>query len=100
MSVHVCLPVSVCRSHLLFPASSHVPFIPFRPALSMDLGVCRATRQREAPPHAKYVRIEVRINDCLYKSELANEGGERARNRTSIEEQCSKAIEEQCSKAI
>jgi len=61
VSAHACLPVSVCRSHLPFPASSHVPFIPFRPALSMDLGACRATRHREAPPHAKvFVRIEMR----------------------------------------
>jgi len=36
VSAHACLPVSVCRSHLPFPASSRVSFIPFRPALSMD----------------------------------------------------------------
>lgn len=110
VSAHACLPVSVCRSHLPFPASSRVPFIPFRKALSFDWGgegdLSRDARQREARPHAKCIRIEARIsNDCLCGREVLH--GERRRRtrgeprlarRTIRERAISEAEEEETSR--
>lgn len=49
-------PRSVCRPHLPFPASSRVPFIPFR-----------RIRERDAPSHAKCVR---HIEKASYRSRI------------------------------
>lgn len=54
------------------------------------LGACRATRQREAPPHAKCIRIEVRISAIV--SARSRTKVENARYRASLGEQYAKAI--------
>lgn len=52
-------------------------------------GACRATRQRDAPPHAKCIRIEVCALEIVSASVRSRT---KAENRASLGEQCAKAI--------